>query len=404
MRNRLLLPLSFLLAVAGVACGATDSGSLLGGDGYGKGAGNGESSGNGSTGGPTGNTLGAGDDDGNSTGPGGTTTLADGGVASDDAGSPTRAMFEALLPSFNTTCGGACHASGGANAPAYLGGADPYATIKAFPGIVVSSPAASILMTKGAHEGPALANPLEASILAWLTAEAPSVPTGPATTNPITVATGNNTVDLSSLGVSGLSLSFTATLSGDIMTLSNMAIAAPATTGVSITYPVFYVNGAAGAQTENSDMSDDQQTVGAGTSDPLDTGLLILSGWAAGDTLQVGFNKLAKATVADAGSSGGCKDVPSFTTNAVPAIKANTCLNCHNTGGSGNAALDLSGLAATPENDTAACAQALTRINTTTPAQSDIILAPTGGVANHPFKTAPASFVTMMETWIQAEK
>ena len=189
-----------------------------------------------------------------------------------------------------------------------------------------------------------------------------------------------------------------------MLTLSALSITAPAATGLHLTYPIFYVNTAAGVQTENSDLSNDDQTVAAGTSAPLDTGLLILSGWATTDTLQISFTKLAAATAMDGGLAGGCKNVASFITNAVPAIQNNTCLNCHNTGGSGNAALDLSGIASNPADDTAACAQALGRVNLTTPAQSAIILAPTGGAPGHPYTSAPASYVTAMETWIQAEK
>jgi hypothetical protein len=100
----------------------------------------------------------------------------------------------------------------------------------------------------------------------------------------------------------------------------------------------------------------------------------------------------------------GCKAVANFADNAVPAIQANSCLNCHDSGGSGNSALDLSALASNPPDEETACAQALTRANPTLPAQSDIILAPTGQVANHPFKNASQSFVTMMETWIAAEQ
>jgi hypothetical protein len=390
--------------VGGVACTGSDSDTLLG-----VGSRNGETAA--SSGGPSSGSLGGapGDDD-DGTGSkggssGGVTTLSDGGFAALDGGSPGRLLFEALLPTFQTSCGNTCHAQGGSNAPTYLGGADPYATIKAFPGIVVSNPQASIIITKGAHEGPALPAGLQASLVTWLTAEAATAAaSGPPETAPLTVATGANTVDLSKLGIAGASITFTAALSGDVLTLSALTITAPAATGLSLSYPIFYVKAAGGAQTENDDLSNDTQTVGAGTSAPLDTGLLILSGWAATDTLQISFTKLAAATAVDAGEAGGCKDVASFITNAVPAIQANTCLNCHNTGGSGNASLDLSGLASNPANDTAACAQALTRINTTTPAQSDIILAPTGGVANHPFTGASASYVTMMETWIQAEK
>jgi cytochrome c553 len=158
------------------------------------------------------------------------------------------------------------------------------------------------------------------------------------------------------------------------------------------------------AQIEDDDFSNVDQTVPEGTSATLGTGILPITGWAAGDTLQISFQKFAAATAVDAGSGGGCKSVATFTADAVPAIKANSCLNCHNTGGSGNASLDLSALALATPNDTTACAQALSRINTTTPAQSDIILAPTGQVANHPFTSATTAYVTAMETWIAAEK
>ncbi len=76
-------------------------------------------------------------------------------------------------------------------------------------------------------------------------------------------------------------------------------------------------------------------------------------------------------------------------------------MNCHDAGGSGNGALDLSGLAA--NDDATACAQAKLRIDTANPAQSDIILAPTGGVPNHPFQGAGPNFATMMEAWIVNE-
>ncbi len=418
MRIEKQLGIVLVLVGAGVACGDTSTGSLLLGSGASPSPGAsasgtaGASSGAGATGsgatgtGSGGTGTGTGTGSGSSSGGTTTTTLPDGGTAIvGDGGAGPRALFEALLPTFETTCGGPCHVQGLTNAPAYLGGADPYATIKTYPGMIAPVAAQSILLTKGQHEGPAIADPLKTMVTNWLTAEAAALAAnGPAETSAITVASGANTVDLSTLGVKGASLTFSAAVSGSILTLSAVTLVAPAASGVAVSYPIFYVNGAGGAQTENDDMSNVDQTIGAGTSAPLGTVLLILSGWAATDTLHVAFTKHAAATVADAGATGGCKSVASFTTNAVPAIQNNTCLNCHNTGGSGNASLDLSGLAANPVNDTAACAQALSRINTTTPAQSDIILAPTGGVANHPFKGASAAYTTMMETWISAEK
>jgi hypothetical protein len=64
----------------------------------------------------------------------------------------------------------------------------------------------------------------------------------------------------------------------------------------------------------------------------------------------------------------------------------------------------MSALQTNPPGYATACAQALAQIDPANPAQSQIILAPTGQVANHPFKNASQSFVTMMETWIAAEK
>jgi hypothetical protein len=85
-------------------------------------------------------------------------------------------------------------------------------------------------------------------------------------------------------------------------------------------------------------------------------------------------------------------------------ITENNCLNCHGAGGSGNGSLDLSPLAATPPDDTTACANALAKVNLSNPAESPIILAPTGGVVGHPFTTATVDFTPAMETWIQAEQ
>ena len=190
-----------LALVGGVACTASDGDSLLGGIG----SRNGETAGS-SSGGPSSGNLGgspAGGDDngtgspttGSGSSSGGVIALSDGGFAALDGGSATRALFEALLPTFQTSCGNTCHAQGGSNAPTYLGGADPYATIKAFPGIVVTNPQASIIITKGAHEGPALAAGLQSSLMTWLTAEAANAKaSGPPETAPITVATGANTV------------------------------------------------------------------------------------------------------------------------------------------------------------------------------------------------------------------
>lgn len=323
------------------------------------------------------------------------------------AASQARALFEALLPSLSSTCGGACHAQGVGGAPIWLGPPDPYTSATKFPGIVVPDPGESIIVTKGRHEGPPLADPLLTQVMGWLTAEAAALPvmTLPSTA-PFTVTMGANDIDCSAAGIPGLHVAFAAAASGDLLTLTNLDVLTPTTTGATITYPIFALLPQGGPEIDDASFSNLVQTVPAGATTSLGPGTLVLTQWATGDQMKIEFTALAKATVADAGSSttGGCKALASFTQNAVPAIQANTCLTCHDTGGSGNAALDLSALASTPPDDATACAQALSRANPQNPAQSEIILAPTGQVANHPFKNASQTFVTMMETWITAEQ
>jgi hypothetical protein len=316
-----------------------------------------------------------------------------------------RTLFEALLPTLNSTCGGPCHSQGAGGAPLWLGPPDPYTSAVKYPGVVVSDPGASIVVTKGRHEGPALADPLLTQVVQWLTVEAANIPVvSLGQTPPFTVAMGANDIDCSKGGVPGTHITFDASTTGDVLTLTNLDIVAPATTAIQVVYPIFAVLPQSGPELDDQSFSNESQTVDAGQTAPLGPGLLILTDWSAGAQMKIEFTTLTAVTVSDAGLTGGCKALASFTANAVPAIQANQCLNCHNTGGSGNSAMDLSGLAATPPDDATACAQALTQANPANPAQSNIILAPTGQLTNHPFKNASQSFVTMMETWIGAEK
>jgi hypothetical protein len=208
-----------------------------------------------------------------------------------DAG-PTdpRSLFEALLPTFESTCG-PCHVQGSNNAPPYLGGTDPYTTIKTYSGMVVANPQQSILLTKGAHEGPALVDPLRTSITTWLTAESAGAPSGAMTTAPFAVNDGSNQVDLSSL-VPGAAITFTASTSGDYLELSAIDFIAPAASTVTVTYPIFYVVPATGPQIQDNDFSNVNQTIAAGQTATLGPGLLSIEGWATGDQLRVAFKKL----------------------------------------------------------------------------------------------------------------
>ena len=199
----------------------------------------------------------------------------------------------------------------GARRPAYLGGADPYATVKAFKGIIVSDPSASILMTKGQHEGPDLANPLRGSINTWLTAEAAAFANAARRrTRRSRSQTGANTVDLSTLGVSGFA-QFSASSSGDILTLSGVALKAPTAMGVEAQFPSS--SWSLGRRAHRGRRLLERRSDG-GCQDRRPPSAPASSSCPAGrrpTSSRSAFNKLAPATSTDGGLTGACKSVTS---------------------------------------------------------------------------------------------
>ena len=394
------------------ACGSGDSGSLVGA--------------------PRGGSAGGAGTPGASAVPTGT----DGGgveagpvVVMDSATSPTPAQtFNTLEPGLIASCG-TCH--GGVSTlpgvPQWLAGPNRYTTITTYPGIIVTDVSSSLLLTIGdtvQHSGgPGLGDGppgyLRDKVTTWLEMEALAITSVPlAATAPFAIQNGGNTIDISKGGVKGASMSFTVEILGSVITFTDMTIKAPAATGLSIAHPIFAIvpSGGAPAADVGDSFSNLNQTVPAGQSMTLGVGLFVLdvaatvgSNWSKSDQLEIQFTTLAPVTVADggakeggeAGSSGGCKSVATYTADAVPAIMANTCLTCHQGENPGaTAALDMTMVGT---DNAAACAQALNRVNLMDPPNSDIILAPTGGVAAHPFKGASASFKTMMLLWIAKE-
>jgi hypothetical protein len=391
-----------VFGVAGmVACGDQGAGTLLGG---GRAS---ESSG------PSQNSVVSGDD-------------SDAGVvllAQDSAPPETQGekLFRAMQATLISTCGGtdgACHVSGAfldGQTPVWLGAPDPYLSAKTYPGIITSDPYASKLIIKGPHEGPAFTGPnaaLGTQVLAWLTEEAEEmVAVQLPSTAAFAVQVGPNVVDISAgaTGIAGAKISFVASIDGadGILSLTELSVQAPTGSGLHIAHPLFAIVPPTGPVVPDpiDSLSNVDQTVEPAESIALGTGTLILENFASGSELKIEFNTLAAVAMASddagAGTNGGCKNVAGFTANAVPAIQANQCLNCHGSPtGSGYGSLDLTQVGI---DDTAACAQALTRVNLTDKSQSDIILAPTGGVANQHFQNASSTYATMMLTWINGE-
>lgn len=358
-------------------------------------------------------------DDGNpgSLGPRGKSTV----VASEDGGTAEQmaeraaSLFHALEPELTTKCGGACHTDGtsGGQPPRWLAPPDPYASIRAYPGIVVEVPDSSKLLTKGQHAGPGLDGPnqpLGDAVREWLSAEASVLKTAvlPATL-PFSVTSGTNEVDLSHVGsgLDGAKITFNAKTSGTILTLSELKLVAPAATGLHLQHPIFVLVPATGPKKPDpvDSFSNVDSLVPQAKSAAIGPGELLIVGWSDTTRLLVQFTKLEPATVAlaDAGpaSNGTCKSLTTFTSNVVPAIAGNTCLTCHRGQNAGATnSLDLTKLGM---DNVAACAQVLTKVNFGDKAQSAIILAPTGGEP-HPFKVANvAGWTSAINGWLANE-
>jgi hypothetical protein len=388
------------------ACGSGNTGSLVGG------LQPGNSSGGGGGGGGSQSAIAV-----STSGDGGSGSTGAGAV---DAGPTPEQVFNQLEPALYTACGG-CHgtSTGLAAAPKWLLGPNRYATVMAYPGIVVTDVEDSLLLTIGdtiQHAGgPGLSGQLLGEVTAWLVMESDVLQSValPATA-PFSIQNGTNTISISKGGVTGASMSFTVLLGDSIVTFTDMTITAPATTGLEIVDPIFAI--VAPGQSPVGDVGDSfsnlDQTVPAGQTATLGVGLMVLdvaatigSNWTNSDKLEIQFTSLTKVSSSDGGTSeggaGGCKDLTDYVADAVPAIQANTCLTCHQ-GQNAEATANLD-MTMVGTNNAAACAQALTQVDLADPAMSNIILAPTGGIASHPFKGASASFKTMMLEWIDKE-
>ncbi len=354
---------------------------------------------------------------------GGASSTGEGGAFVDN-GKELWAEIEAEMV---TQCG-ACHEPGGIGDAPFLAGPDRYKSVLAWPGVVTVDPAESIFVTyavSGAgHTGTNLdtvSGGLFDRVKAWLAAEASAIEVVPDTSphvEPFTPILGFNAVYLTPIdpALTGVALTFTAEeLTATSLKLSDLTIHTTSVTGVHIAHPIFAVypkGGAAEVDPVDSFAGLDTYFPESETSS-LGVGTLILTNWAAEAKLGIGFETCSAWTEGggDGGGGGGtvgggCTAVEEFTANAVPQLQAR-CESCHGgANGQATAAVDMSDLGT---NDAAACAQVKNRVNTTTPAQSQIfITTDPGGNAGHPFKFGGnaatfADFRDDLTVWIEAE-
>jgi hypothetical protein len=270
----------------------------------------------------------------------GETPTGGGGDAAADATAPQssyvgRQLFEALLPDLEKACGGACHTAGKMDSPVFLGGTDPYVTIRGYHGIVVQEAESSILLTKGNHEGPDLIDPLRPRVLQWLRVESAFGADLPAAhvVAAFEPAAGANHVDLTVAGAPGAWLDFSATLSGSVFVLSNVRLTATSD-ALHATGIVFGILAPNGHQVEDDSLRGADVTVAPSASAPVGEGVIALEGWVTKTRLSVTFALLTTTPpppVADAGKDAE-KDAAMTVIPTPPAPVAD--------GGSGGAGVD----------------------------------------------------------------
>ena len=336
---------------------------------------------------------------GASGGPGG-----DGGASGSNPGGPPQeeVLFRAVEKDLQQKCGNACHAAATykPTPPAFLAPPDAYKSIKAQPGVVVADYYQSSLLQKGAHAGPAVGDDptFEAKVIEWLKMESAVIQgQKKPTTEPVTLKTGPNDIDMGkaqATGLTGVHLLFDVSLIGGILSLSNIKVHAAAGTDVHILKPRFIkvlAKPDAAKRTEIPDgaetFSNTDQTVPGGADTVLSPGTAFLTaaGWTpfdlAADKIRIEVEKLEPGKVSVIEKPKVCKDVAGFTAKVLPSMRGAAggfnlnCANCH---GGGLAGLSLNGA-----DETVNCNQVMMKLNEADIAKSLIVTKVTAGNAHN---------------------
>jgi len=362
------------------------------------------------------------------------------------------------LPVFKNNCV-ACH-TGQYQGQAFLtadSDADMRTALLNFqPQVVdINDPQGSRVLSKGAHEGPALGNTDAQAILTWINAEAaaaqasdptpvietaqfvPQLCTGDAGM-PGTPDCPINYVKLDGLGLPGAQIQFVAQALGTDLYVTDLYTVA-SVDGVYLEHPLFTtfpppVNGV--TQTPLPDLLDRFYDVklNLATSatpvtcppigpscDHIGAGASVFHDFYPTNPITISFKVLsAYQTMAmPPPMATGCDaaGLASFVQNVEPLMDApNACATCHeNQNGGATAAMPLLDSMGNPANlksttDNTACLAVRSHVNFQSVPNSGVLLAPDpAGDANHPFKlntgTTPtlANFQSGMNAWITVE-
>jgi hypothetical protein len=304
----------------------------------------------------------------------------------------------------------------------------------------LDAPGSSRLITKDAHEGPALNAEQTSALLQWIQAERSAEATAPGTSTPtlvipafpITLCTSglpdnaagtcpSNHIPLSMIQeigdtLPGAEISFVA--QGGLTTtlyLTDIKLNG-GTIGANIVHPLFVSRPAMGDPIPDKldrffSVKLNEKPAAINT---IGNGAAAFVGFIPTDMLEIHFKevKMFQPEATGGTPTNTCKELTKFKTNVAPQLIAanpQSCISCHTGGGNGKGALDMTGVnAADDATLLVACNQVRQQLNLVTTNTSVLYLAPDPGSAtNHPFKFAAATFTTFktsVDVWVQAEK
>jgi cytochrome c553 len=336
---------------------------------------------------------------------------------SDEEAAALEAFDNDVVPVLQAACA-ACHASM-ANIDFLKSDPDVRTRLLEWPNKLVDldAPAASRLLTKGAHEGPALTPEQGAPLLSWIQLErtAAGVDDVVVELTPFQPVDGMNDIDLAAIGLTGSAITFRMERLSVGMYLSEMQVTA-GPDGVTLTHPLFvhWVDGSPSPDPIDR-FADIDLSLGGGNTAMIGGGTAVFVDVDPDAMMSVHF----RAALAEGegeggeggggGGGGGCKDVASFTANAQPGLSA-SCVSCHGGGNPGaTSAVDMRKVNDTsPEGQASACGQILSRVLLADPVNSGLFVAPDPASGTlHDFKFASAGAFTgfrdQVIQWINQE-
>lgn len=303
----------------------------------------------------------------------------------------------------------------------------------------LETPPSSRILTKGLHDGPELSTADISDLLEWVRAEQDARPQPGEEGGGVVLATAPimpqlcptgtplpscpvNVIDLASLGLEGASISFTAIQFPSQLYINQLKLVS-GTSGAYIEHPLFVSRPPPPPENEpaREPIADGidryfnlKMNLAMATEEMIDGGTASFVGFPAENSLEIHFKVITPYKVEEGpgnggtGTTGGCKDLASFKTNAQARLQQ-SCGSCHNgNNADAKSAVDMTGMnAADDATILLACNQIKTRVNLTTPDTSGLFLAPAPGNTNHPFAFQQAAFdafKTAALVWINAEK